>query len=84
MELGVGRENERGCLEEIFEVPANESTETEKPSRARIQTECDVVCGRGRSDIRFVEGWERDSGTEVRLPTNLAIYILSLNEGSLS
>lgn len=46
---------------------ANECMVTEKPSRERIQTECDVVCGRGRDDLRVLEDWERDSGTEVRL-----------------
>jgi hypothetical protein len=46
---------------------SNESMVTEEPSRERVQTECDAVCGRRRGDLRVLEDWEGDSGTEVRL-----------------
>jgi hypothetical protein len=57
----------RGKRWRTYGIRANEGLNPEKPSRAGLQTKCYAVCGGRRSDIWVLEGWEGDSGTEVRL-----------------
>lgn len=51
---------------QICGIHANEGVNPEKPSRAGIQTGCYAVCDGGRDDVWVLEGWEGNSGTEVR------------------
>jgi hypothetical protein len=68
-----GTHLQRAKSERNWGVLANEDVNTEKSACAGIQTECYAVCNGGRGDVWVLEGWEGNSGTEVRLASYLLI-----------